>query len=77
MPGHCPILANVHIFNYAALASQGKLSGDIPAITIGANRLAQGIATRIFLADKERHYETLQAYASPELFGDEWTDADA
>jgi FAD-dependent urate hydroxylase len=69
-------VSRIHLFNYSAMASQGKLSGDIPAVSIGAQRLAQGIASRLFHADVETHYAALQAYDKPELFGDEWIDAD-
>lgn len=75
-PGACPALGHVHLFNYSALASLGKLSGDIPAVSIGAERLAQGIISALFDEDKEAHFAALQAYATPELYGDEWTDAD-
>jgi cation diffusion facilitator CzcD-associated flavoprotein CzcO len=74
--GSCPSVSRIHLFNYSALASQGKLSGDIPAVSIGAERLAQGIVSRMFCDDCDEHYAALQAYAKPELFGDEWTDAD-
>ncbi|MGI4856704.1 MAG: NAD(P)-binding domain-containing protein [Janthinobacterium lividum] len=77
VPGSCPGLEGIHLFNYSALASQGKLSGDIPAVSIGAQRMAQGIVASLFREDREHHYAALQAFAKPELFGDEWTDADA
>jgi FAD-dependent urate hydroxylase len=76
-PGTCAALAQIHCFNHAASLSHGKLSGDIPAISEGAQRLARGIASRLFDADRERHYEALVAFATAELQGDEWTDADA
>lgn len=74
--GSCPALGRIHLFNYSALASQGKLSGDIPAVSIGAQRLAQGIVSRMFCDDCGEHYAALQAYEKPELYGDEWTDAE-
>jgi cation diffusion facilitator CzcD-associated flavoprotein CzcO len=76
-PGTCAALAQIHCFNHAASLSHGKLSGDIPAISEGAQRLARGIASRLFDADRERHYDALVAFATAELQGDEWTDADA
>ena len=75
--GTCAALAQIHCFNHAASLSHGKLSGDIPAISEGAQRLARGIASRLFDADRERHYDSLVAFATAELQGDEWTDADA
>lgn len=76
-PGTCNALARIHCFNYPALLSHGKLSGDIPAVSEGAERLARGIARALFVADRESHYRALMAYDTPELLGDEWQDADA
>jgi cation diffusion facilitator CzcD-associated flavoprotein CzcO len=72
VPGRCPALAKIHAFNYPATLSHGKLTGDIPAISAGARRLAQGIARSLFVEDRETHFERLQAYDTPELLGDEW-----
>jgi cation diffusion facilitator CzcD-associated flavoprotein CzcO len=77
VPGACPALSRLHCFNYPATLSHGKLSGDIPAISEGGDRLARGIVRRIFVDDREIHFANLQAFATPELLGDEWTDADA
>ncbi len=41
-------LRNIYCFNYAATLSHGKTSGDIPDISIGAERLARGIAADFF-----------------------------
>ena len=72
VPGACPALARIHAFNYPATLSHGKLTGDIPAISAGARRLAQGIARSLFVEDRETHFARLQAYDTPELLGDEW-----
>lgn len=77
VPGTCPMLSRLHCFNYPATLSHGKLSGDIPAISEGADRLARGIVRRLFVEDREYHYANLQAFATAELAGDEWQDADA
>ncbi|MBT9384367.1 NAD(P)/FAD-dependent oxidoreductase [Pseudooceanicola sp. CBS1P-1] len=74
-PGACPMLARIHCFNDAAMLSHGKLSGDIPAISAGADRLMRGIVSEIFTADVEIHFAGLQAYDTPELQGDEWVDS--
>lgn len=73
-PGACPALAKIHCFNFPATLSHGKLTGDIPAISEGADRLARGIVRAIFVADRERHFADLQAFDTPELLGDEWAD---
>jgi cation diffusion facilitator CzcD-associated flavoprotein CzcO len=74
VPGTCPALARIHVFNYPATMSHGKLTGDIPAISAGAKRLAQGIARSLFVEDRQTHFDTLVAFDTPELLGDEWPD---
>lgn len=75
-PGACPGLDRIHCFCYPAALSHGTVSGDIPAISDGARRLASGIAGLLYAEDVEQHFAALQAYAEPELLGDEWTPAD-
>ncbi|MFJ3045660.1 SidA/IucD/PvdA family monooxygenase [Herbaspirillum chlorophenolicum] len=72
-PGALPGLDRVHCFCYPATASHGTVSGDIPAISDGAYRLAQGIASLLYGEDVEYHYRNIEAYEEPELVGDEWT----
>jgi cation diffusion facilitator CzcD-associated flavoprotein CzcO len=74
-PGTLPGLSRVHCFCYPASLTHGTVSGDIPAISEGARRLAQGIAGLLYHEDIDGHYATIQAYAEPEIFGDEWTPA--
>ena len=75
--GACPGLSRIHCFCHPAALTHGTVSGDIPAISEGARRLAEGIAGSLYLEDIEVHYANLQAYAEPEIFGDEWTPAAA
>jgi cation diffusion facilitator CzcD-associated flavoprotein CzcO len=72
VPGQCPGLDRVHCFCYPATSSHGMVSGDIPAISDGARRLAQGLASLFYREDIDHHFEALQAYGEPELFGNEW-----
>ncbi|AHV92904.1 FAD-dependent oxidoreductase [Bordetella holmesii] len=74
-PGACPGLERVHCFCYSAALSHGSVSGDIPAVSEGARRLAQGIAGQFYAEDVEHHFANMLAYAEPEVFGDEWTAA--
>lgn len=76
-PSHSDALSRIHCFNHAASLTHGKVAGDIPAISEGAQRLSRAIAAMLFDADRERHYEALLAFDTAELAGDEWTDADA
>ncbi|MCQ4160789.1 NAD(P)/FAD-dependent oxidoreductase [Roseomonas sp. GC11] len=71
-PGACPGLAQVHCFNYPATLSHGKLTGDIPAVSAGAKRLAEAIVRHFFVEDREAHFAALCAFETPELLGDEW-----
>jgi cation diffusion facilitator CzcD-associated flavoprotein CzcO len=70
--GACPALARIHCYNHPSTLSHGKLAGDIPAVSAGAQRLAQGIARSLFVEDREHHFARLQAFDTPELLGDEW-----
>ena len=70
-----PGIANIYCFSYPAVASHGTVSGDIPAISDGAKAIAQGIAASLFNEDVTYHYAQLQAFAEPELEGDEWEPA--
>jgi cation diffusion facilitator CzcD-associated flavoprotein CzcO len=65
----------VHVFCYPAALTHGTVSGDIPAISDGAKRLAQGMVSLLYREDVEAHFENLKKYAEPELLGDEWTPA--
>ncbi|WP_426112786.1 SidA/IucD/PvdA family monooxygenase [Pseudomonas sp. DSP3-2-2] len=71
-PGACPGISQIHCFNYTASLSYGAVSGDIPAISEGAKRLAHGLVGQLFNEDIEQHFNAMQNYAEPELLGDEW-----
>ncbi|MES2184289.1 MAG: NAD(P)/FAD-dependent oxidoreductase [Pseudomonadota bacterium] len=71
----CPGIDRIHCFCYPAAMSHGTVSGDIPAISDGAWRLADGIASLFYREDFEAHFADLQTYAEPELLGDEWVPA--
>jgi cation diffusion facilitator CzcD-associated flavoprotein CzcO len=72
-----PHLARLHCFNFAATASHGKVSGDIPAISDGVARLSRGIAAALFNADIEAHFARIKAFSRAELQGDEWPEVPA
>ena len=65
-------LERVHCFCYPAALSLGVITGDIPAISEGAEQLANALAGLLYAEDIEHHFERMQAYAEPEVFGDEW-----
>lgn len=74
-PGTAPFLRDVHCFNYAATLSLGKTSGDIPAVSEGAQRLAEGVAGQFYAEDIAAHWRRLLDYDKPEVLGDEWPSA--
>jgi cation diffusion facilitator CzcD-associated flavoprotein CzcO len=69
---HCPGLDRVHVLAYPATLSLGVITGDIPAISEGALQLADALAGLLYAEDVEHHYARMEAYAEPEIFGDEW-----
>jgi cation diffusion facilitator CzcD-associated flavoprotein CzcO len=74
-PGQCPGLERIHVFCYPAALSHGTVSGDIPAISDGAKRLAQGIVSLFYREDVAEHFENIKNFAEPEIMGDEWSAA--
>jgi hypothetical protein len=66
----------MHCFCYPAALTHGTVSGDIPAISDGAKRLAQGIAALFYREDIAIHYANMEAFSEPELNGDEWVPAE-
>jgi cation diffusion facilitator CzcD-associated flavoprotein CzcO len=71
-PGTAPWVGRVHCFAFPAFMSHGPISGDVPAISVGAERVATGIAAALFAEDFDSNWARLLAYATPELRGDEY-----
>jgi cation diffusion facilitator CzcD-associated flavoprotein CzcO len=71
-PGAAPWVGRVLCFNFGATLSHGKITGDIPAISAGAQRIADGIVSALFVEDYGEHYRRLVGFENPELRGDEW-----
>jgi len=65
-------VSRIHCFNYAATMSHGPISGDIPAINIGAERAARGVVNALFAEDSARTWQRLASWSNPELRGDEY-----
>lgn len=76
VPGTAPWLGNVYCFNYGASASLGKVSGDIPGVSEGAEWLARAIAARLYAEDVDLHWQSMLDYRTPELDGCEWTSSE-
>ncbi len=69
-------VSHIHCFAYPAVLSHGKLTSGIPAVSHGAQRLVRGLVRSLFVEDREHYLDTFIGYATPELLGDEWRDAD-
>jgi len=72
VPGAAPHLARLHCFNFAATLSHGKVTGDVPAISVGAQRLARAVCARLLAADIAEHAVRHAAFDEAEITGDEW-----
>lgn len=66
-PGQAPHLSQIYCYNYAATASHWHLSSDIPDISFGAQRLAQGIARDFFDRNWKAYYNALQEFHKHEF----------
>ena len=75
-PGAAPWLRHIHCFNFGSTMSLGKVSGDIPAVSVGASWLSREMAANFYAEDIESHWRGLQDYDKPELLGDEWVASD-
>lgn len=63
--GQAPYLKNIYCFNYGAFLSHGLISGDITGISIGAERLAEGIAADFFVEEFDLYFNAVQNYSTP------------
>jgi hypothetical protein len=77
VPGACPGLDHICAFNYPAVLSHGKLTSGIPSVSVGAQRLAEGLVRSLHVEDSAELFARFTAYDISELRGDEWSDADA
>ena len=75
-PGSAAWVERVHCYSFPAYSSHGPLTGDIPAISVGAQRIAEGIAAALFGEDFAANWRKMHAFNTPELRGDEFTPAD-
>ncbi len=62
VPGSCPLLARIHVFNFGATMSFGPSGASINAMTIAVPKLAAGITRGLFRADADRYLRDLLAY---------------
>lgn len=60
-------LKDLYCFNYAALLSHGLVNSDMRGISVGATRLAQGIAADFFIQECEWYLEQMKRFEGSEL----------
>jgi len=70
--GTAPWVERIHCFTFPAYLSHGPVSGDVPAISVGAQRVADGVAAKLFADDYDRTWRRLVGWSNPELRGDEY-----
>jgi len=58
-PGAAPWVNRIHCFTFPGYLSHGPISGDIPAISTGAERVASGVTNALFAEDYERTWRRL------------------
>lgn len=61
-PGALPMLANIHVFNSAAVPSLGPICNGITGLKAGVPRLVSGICRGLFVPDLEHFYRSLDCY---------------
>jgi FAD-dependent urate hydroxylase len=71
--GAAPWVERVHCFNFSAFLSHGPITGDVPAISVGADRVAKGVAAALWAEDYARNWRRFLALDDLELLGDEFT----
>lgn len=70
--GKAAYLRDLYCFNYGATLSHALLSSDIPAISLGARRLAEGISTDFFIQDAKLYLKKFKKFSLPEFNQDEF-----
>jgi FAD-dependent urate hydroxylase len=62
VPGSLPMLANIHVFNSAAVPSLGPVCNGITGLKSGVPKLVSGICRGLFASDLEHFYKALDGY---------------
>lgn len=70
-----PYIDHFYCFNLSASLSMGPVIGLIPGTNTGAERLADHIAAKLYLAHQEQHLELVKHSSEYELLGHEWQPA--
>lgn len=62
IPGALPMLANIHVFNSAAVPSLGPICNGITGLKSGIPKLVSGICRGLFMPEVEHFYRSLDSY---------------
>lgn len=72
VPGQAPYLKNIYCFNFASMMSHGKLCSEIVFLSLGAVRLAEGIASDFLQQQSEAYLKELEEYSEADFDLDEF-----
>jgi FAD-dependent urate hydroxylase len=76
VPGCCPGLEQIYCFCFPSTLSSGHITGLIPGVSIGAKRLAEGLASNLYNENRDMMYQRILDFDDPEVTGDEWRPED-
>jgi cation diffusion facilitator CzcD-associated flavoprotein CzcO len=71
-PGTAPWVERVYCFTFPAYLSHGPITGDVPGISAGSERVAEGVTGALFAEEFDNTFRRLQTWNNPELNGDEY-----
>lgn len=66
-PGQCPALSQIYLFTHSSLLSVGKIAGDIPGISDGAQKLSQSIVAKLYKNDFKKQLQAVKDYDELEI----------
>lgn len=66
-PEQQPALSVIHCFSHASLLSVGKIAGDIPGISVGAQKISEGIVAKLYEKEFAHQLEQLHDYDEQEV----------
>ena len=72
VPGRCPGLEQIYCFCFPSTLSNGHVTALIPGVSMGAKRLAEGLASSLYNEDREILYQRILDLDDPEVLGEEW-----
>jgi cation diffusion facilitator CzcD-associated flavoprotein CzcO len=71
-PGKAPWVERVYCFTFPAFVSHGPITGDVPGISVGADRVAEGVVGALFAEEFDNTFRRLQKWDDPEVYEDDY-----